>query len=274
MRRLLFILFAAITLVQTHNLRASDVADKALFTAIKAGDASAFAAALASGANVNAVSEDGTPALVAAVLANSYDLVAILISENADINLTDGNGEPAINWATHAGHLQLVELFLRNKASTQLGQLGGTRQIAMRHGHRKILLMLSRHDRIPVPNPDAAMLADAIAGGDIDGVLEALMIGVSANSLDFTGRPVLTLAAIRGNPAIIDILLNKGASINAVDEIGFTALMEAARAHNPGAVKTLLIAGANAALKAKDGTTAVDLYLQSGGGDLKALLQH
>lgn len=274
MRRLLYIFFAAITLVQAHGLQANDVANKALFTAIKTGDASAFAKALASGADANAVSENGTPALVAAVLANSYDLTAALIGENANVNLTDSSGNTAINQATRAGHLPLVELLLRSKASTQVGQLGGARRIAMRYGYRQILLVLSRHDRIPVPNPDAAMLADAIAGGDMDGVLEAMMIGVSANSLDFTGRPVLTLAAIKGDPAIIDMLLNKGANINAMDEIGFTALMEAARVHNRGAVKTLLIAGANTALKAKDGTTAVDLYMQSGGSNLKALLQH
>lgn len=208
-------------------LQADTADDLALLKAMKVDNSHAFTEALANGANANFI---------------------------------DPNGEPLINRAAREGKQAFVSLLLKNGASTGSDKAGYARHLAMRHGHQQIVLMLARHDKIPVPNPDAAMLASAINDGDTGGVEEALQIGISANSKDFTGRPVLTMAARLGYTDIIRLLLQHGANIDAVDEIGFTAFMEAARVRADKVIQVLWRAGANTRLRANDGTTIYALY--------------
>lgn len=210
-------------------------------------------------APLQADATDDIALLKAMTTSNSHAFTEAL-ANGANANFIDADGEPLINRAAREGKQAFVNLLLKNGASTGSDKLGHARHLAMRHGHQQIILMLARHDKIPVPNPDAAMLASAIKGGDSEGVEEALQIGISANSKDFTGRPVLMMAARLGKAVIIQKLLKHGANIDAVDEIGFTALMEAARVRSDEGIRVLLNAGANTKLRADDGTTALALY--------------
>lgn len=273
MRDTLFHIFAFLLLCTVNSLPsyADGEADAAMIAAIEAGDVQAFNRAIAGGANPNAIASTGKPALVWATETNQLNLVQLLVGEGASIDLANTNGDPAINVAARLGHTAIAKILLQHRANSKLGPEGGARKIAMRKGHKEILLLLSRHDGIAVPNPDAAMLADAINAGDLEGVLEALHLGVSANSLEFTGRPVLTLAAQQENPAIISALIAKGASLNTVDEIGYTALLEAALRGNVPNVKELLAAGADPTIKGEDGLSATIVMLQSKSEELQAL---
>lgn len=265
----------------------SDKASNALFDAIKANDLAAFEAALETGVSPDAVSSKGAPAIAAAVLAERPKMAHLLLeaganpdapypdyigatalmlsvqtkdilladellAAGADINIQDNNGDPAINWAAYYGYHEFVHLFLRRGAQTSLAGHGTAREIAMRRGHQSVVSMLARHEKISLPDPDAAMLAQAVFEGRIEDTEEALIIGVSPHSPDFTGRPLIALAARLGHTEIVQTLLDRGADVDAQDEIGFTPLMEAARDNRVETVKMLIAAGANIDHRSKE----------------------
>lgn len=252
----------------------------ALFAAIEDKNADAVAVVLDAGADANAVNEAGTSALFAAVQKqslemcrllvargadinfaheqsigatplmmavayNSDEIVTLFIEKGADVDLADTNGDPAINWAAYYGYTGVAEQLLQAGASTQLVGHGNPREIAMRRGHQPFVDLMVRHAGFALPDPETALLLTAIEKADTARLEEALALGVSANSTDLSGRPVLEAAARSGNLAIVERLVMAGAEVDAVDEIGFTALMEAARDGKVDVARFLLEMGAN-----------------------------
>jgi len=228
-----------------QGVRADDPATSAMFAAVKSPDIPALDMAIENGANVNAADNQGVTALMLAVQNNDLVIAARLLDAGANINTVDANGDPAINWAAYYGYGDFVSLLLQRGATTNQRGHGNAREIAMRRGHQDLVRIFTSRDKTPVPTPDAAMLVDAVSAGDIEAVKDALAIGISANSLDFTGRPVLALAARHASGPVLQALIDKGATIDGQDEIGFTALMEASRDGNITAVRLLLAAGAD-----------------------------
>lgn len=222
-------------------------------------------------ASANQGAEDR--ALLEAVKKGQLITVQTLLDEGGNVNVKDADGQPALNWAVRTGNAQLVTLLVSRgaaKSEAENSAIDTARHIAMRLGYQDIVRILSSEK---VPSPDAAMLANAIADNDLEGVSEALLIGISANSLDFTGRPVLALAARRGNVTALELLLKHGAQIDQTDEIGFTALMEAVRNQKISAAVLLLKAGANPDILSKDSTSAAQMIKASDNAGLKALIK-
>lgn len=104
----------------------------------------------------------------------------------------------------------------------------------------------------------------AIEAGDAAGLRQALADGGDPN-LQVHGFPVLHVAAISGEPDLVEALLAVGADANAVDErAGRTAVMYLAflncRAEQTEALKRLLAAGAEVNRRhAGTGQTALDM---------------
>ena len=266
--------FILITL--SVNVRAQD--DGALFTAINAKDATAVQSALEAGSSANAVNESGASALYAAVQLQSHKIIReliargadvnyininnigatplmmavgykepvivnLLLENGADVNLRDTNGDPAINWAAYYGYTDIAGRLLKAGADTEQVGHGNPREIAMRRGHQSFVELMARLAEIDLPSPDAALLIDGIKSENLDAIEDALSLGVSANATDFTGRPVLAMAARTGNVAMVKRLVDAGAIADASDEIGFTPLMEAARDGKIEVVRYLLSLG-------------------------------
>lgn len=70
------------------------------------------------GANVNAVSEDGT-VLTAACYKSNTALVKILLEEHADVNVKNNAGTTPLMFAIMAENEEIVKLLMENKADTQ-----------------------------------------------------------------------------------------------------------------------------------------------------------
>lgn len=238
--------------------------DATLFKSIEDNDANAVKAALVAGSDANAVNEAGGSALFEAVRKQSIDMVRLLVARgadvnfineqnigatplmmavaynesaivnlllesDADVNLPDTNGDPAINWAAYYGYTEVAERLLKAGADTEQVGHGNPREIAMRRGHQDFVNLMARVADIELPSPDTALLIEGIASENMDAIEDALALGASANAIDFTGRPVLGLAARTGNVDVVTRLIEAGADADAVDEIGFSPLMEAVR---------------------------------------------
>ena len=227
-----------------------------LFKAIEGNDTNAVEAALVAGANANAVNETGSSALYEAVRKQSIDMVRMLIAKGADVNfvneqnigatplmmaaaynevpivnllldtgadvnLPDTNGDPAINWAAYYGYTDVAEQLLKAGADKEQVGHGNPREIAMRRGHQDFVRLMARAAEIELPSPDTALLIEGVATENMDAIEDALALGTSANATDFTGRPILGLAARTGNVELVARLVEAGAEADAVDEIGF-----------------------------------------------------
>lgn len=100
---------------------------------------------------------------------------------------------------------------------------------------------------------------EALEKGDLDTVDVMLSSGearVTQPLNDYSSQPI-HMAAGRGNPALIDLLVRHGADVNAADKDGDTPLMEAAKGNRPEALEKLIALGAERNTRAKSGMTAL-----------------
>ncbi len=99
-----------------------------------------------------------------------------------------------------------------------------------------------------------------VTSGELRIVNLFLRAGLSPDTRDMQGVPVLSLAVRSKHGAVVKLLLSRGASIDAVsDDRGNTALMDAAAEGMKSIVIRLIKAGANIDQKSKNGQTALIL---------------
>ena len=99
--------------------------------------------------------------------------------------------------------------------------------------------------------------------------------GVDAGCAERGGATLLMAAAVRGQEAMVRMLLQRGASINLQDFNGWTALMAATLGGHTRIVQVLLDAKADASLQKSDGKTALMLAAQAKhAATVQLLLQH
>lgn len=122
----------------------------------------------------------------------------------------------------------------------------------------------------------------AAGTGDVQTVIKGLSAGKDVNMVDAAGRPLLAIAAERGQLGIIRELVSRGADLEKKDSRGMTPLFIAAGYNQLPAVQELVVAGANIESRnteleftplmpaAESGYNAVVEYLLSRGADAAA----
>jgi hypothetical protein len=101
---------------------------------------------------------------------------------------------------------------------------------------------------------------------------------INKRTLAYSRTPLL-YAAETGNTNVVELLLSKGANINAPDAIGYTALMLATVRGHAECVKVLLAHGANidqrtvALSQDLPSLTALDLAIKSGHPEIEQLIK-
>ena len=113
MKRLL-ITIAAVVLVGCGNSEAN----QALLDAAKFGNIKAAKAAIADGADVNAIVNDWTPLhpLSSATWKGHAEIAKLLIAEGSDVNTKDERRETPLHWAVEYGHTEIAELLMAKDA--------------------------------------------------------------------------------------------------------------------------------------------------------------
>ena len=108
------ITIAAVVLVGCGNSEAN----QALLDAAKFGNIKAAKAAIADGADVNAIVDDWTPLhpLSAATWKGHAEIAKLLIAEGSDVNTKDERRETPLHWAVEYGHTEIAELLIANGA--------------------------------------------------------------------------------------------------------------------------------------------------------------
>jgi ankyrin repeat protein len=249
---------------------------------------------LAHGADPNRSTRWGRTAFHHAVIRdNSIEILELLLNHGADPMLIAERPDPrppvlgppmsAVGIAVRRGRGDLLELLEKRGTPFEL------------RGVERLIAACARNDAAAVrairgaePALVRELLAEGgklLAGfagvGNTEGVRQLLDLGVDVNALFVEGDPyydvtkgstALHVAAWRGRPATVKLLLERGAAVSALDAKDRTPLMLAVKAcvdsywthrRTPDSVKALLDAGA----------TLDGLQLPSGYPEIDDLLQ-
>lgn len=117
--------------------------------------------------------------------------------------------------------------------------------------------------------------ASVVTDGNAELVELFLQLGMSGDTVNSSGVPVLNLAVRGGHLPLIEILLAKDVNVNAVSaDRGNTALVEAASRGMTSLVRLLLESGAEPDIQTRSGQTALMLAVAEGHlADAEVLLE-
>lgn len=122
---------------------------------------------------------------------------------------------------------------------------------------------------MPLPWSKEGKLFNAVKNSNYYKVEELLNRKVDPNICDMVDRHILSHAAARGNPQIIELLLKNGSDPNVAVYEGHTALMSV---NNPEIVRLLLKYDAEVDAKNKDGWTALMIAASDGDAEIVKIL--
>jgi len=198
------------------------------------------------------------PVTVAASMGD-VSMLNTLIESGAQVNPTD---EPS--WKIHMelpliaaaarGHLQTVSFLLSKGAQVDEHTTG---QLAARWYYLTIVMKLG-HSMVGTI-PSAFEMRYDIARGDPKIVQLILEKGGNIDGRFEDGPTLLMSASEAGFSDVVELLLKKGACVDTQDEYGTTALMRAVEKNREKVVRILLGKGANPNIKNSDGSASLDL---------------
>ena len=176
--------------------------------------------------------------------------VALLLSLAA---LVAAQAEPAIADAAMNGDLKTVRSLLRQPAGIDEAQADGMTALhwaVQRNDLEMTNVLLNAGADYHIANRTGAKpLYLAAVNGNAAIIERLLEAGEDANAVvTGEGETVLMLAAYTGNPAAVEVLLDRGAHANAQQVRGQSALMWAAAEGHTDVVKLLIERGADVAL--------------------------
>jgi ankyrin repeat protein len=198
---------------------------------------------------LNGRNEMGRTPLMRAAVHGSLGFASKLIQAGAEINVLDVDGDAALHLAVWKENLAMVNLLVTSPsvdinlrtAKTKNGPGGGT---ALTHA----------------------------AGNGASAIVERLIeAGADVNAFNNAGYSALHMAAIRGHPQTVEILLaatqiniNGLTRAGGVRASGASALMLAAEFGHADVVKNFLKAGADAMIAYRNGDAAIHVAVISG----------
>jgi ankyrin repeat protein len=239
------------------------VAVRTLPVAVEAGDRKAALALIATGADVDQRSADGTTALHWAAYHTDRELVRILLDHGADPTVRNDYGVTPIAAAAIEGDSGIIEDLLDAGADVES------------------------------PNPEGQTVLMAVARtGHVDTAALLLDRGADVNATEqWGGQSALMWAAAQKQPEMIRLLLKHGAAVDARGRArdwarrvtaeprikilhtgGFTPLLYAAREGCVACVEALVAGGADIDLSDPYGITPLNLALLNRNFDTAARL--
>jgi ankyrin repeat protein len=220
------------------------------------------------GADANSKTLFGENLVAMAFEAKQPDLLAQLFSKGAIPNQIDPAGRTILQKVTERGYNDVVKVLIASKAKWRTDDCNSQSPIAIaiRRGYTIILKQFLDNGFVNVTVDSAGnTLAMLATEAQQPAALEAVI--AKYNNLtprNKAGRSALDLAAINGNEAIADILLNAGADVNALDNEGCNAAMRAAAAGSDLVLTKLLAKTTNVNLPDKVGRTALHYAAEAG----------
>jgi ankyrin repeat protein len=250
--------------------RAADT--PALVSAARNGDTDSVRSLLVEGADVDAVSGDGTTALHWASYRDDVELVALLLDAEASVNVANDLGATALWSASQNGSVAMAGRLLEAGADPNAALLSGETplMVGARAGAAKVVELLLEYgaetDTRAARGQTALMWAAAQQHADVVTTLLAGGADIHAKSdvwsqvmavpphsqpeykreIPHGGNTALMFAARGGALATARVLIAAGADVDDMDAWGVSATTVATHAGFADVVELLLEAGADA----------------------------
>jgi ankyrin repeat protein len=266
-----------------------------LFLAARTGDIPALRRALAAGAMIDAVSEEGATALAWAVANGHPEAVRVLLDAGADWRLQSPRGQSPLNVAVYLDDVPVIRLLLEHGADVDEritgpdvpDNLAGATPLylAALHGRQAALaVLLAEGAAVDASNRQGqTALIPAAIRSDVPIVRALLAAGAADDRRDMHGLSPLIAAtgSWSSNAAVVEtilLLIEHGADPNLATSplmpppyAGMTPLAAAADAGQVAAAAALLLAGADPLRAGPTGQRPLDLALQSDNQPLQNL---
>ncbi|KAK5125453.1 hypothetical protein LTR85_000562 [Meristemomyces frigidus] len=221
-----------------------------------------------------------TDALYNAATSDSVDLVGDLLEHGADANAAIGELQrTALHQAAHLNHISCLTVLLRNGAVMSAEDAKGDTplHLAAWSGHVEALSTLLAHgaDVDWLSGRDGySPLWCAISAYHIDAARLLLRSGARVSLRSAAGGGLLPLhqAAVTGQSAMCELLLERGAQVDMVDDENSTALHYAAACGSTASVKVLLLHGADVSATQNQGLTPAHWAAHKGHAEVLSTL--
>lgn len=197
-------------------------------------------------ANLNAQNNKGLTALhYCSMILHGEVGLDLLLNERADIEMQAKDGKTALHFAALHGQYSQCDLLLREGAKLKIDFDGNTPlHIATRLGHESIIRLFIKYDSDLARKGmnDLSLLHMCSISNSIDcfKILLHELDGFDINSVDNLQRTCLHLAACTQNSKIIEQLIKAGADVNLSDSFGRVALHYACIVCDLSCIKALL----------------------------------
>lgn len=193
---------------------------------------------------------------------NGYtDIVLSLIQKQVNINAIDKLGNTALIIATRHDNKKIIQHLLSNNADHSIKNKKGQTapKLAQTLNLKQAKLVFKQH-KIQLPRKDKNY-----ARIDINSFKSTINKSASL----YKGWPLINIASLLGESAIVGQLLDQGVDITATDQTGNSALHRAAGKGQLTTVKLLVSRGSNINAINHNGESA--LYMAASSGQLKVI---
>jgi ankyrin repeat protein len=275
---------AAVAFVAANSLHPADQSglNAALHAALNDNAIDAFQAALAAGAEVDAVDEHGSPPLHAAVEFKRVPLVAALLAAGAQVDARDADQATALHVAVGWGWTDIVELLLAHHANVDARDKDGATPL-FRLGDSKRAeigdLLLAAGCDVNAANHEGVTALHSAAGqGYVEATTWLLAHQADPARKDAKGYTPVDLAIAAGNYAAARVLLAREggkANVTAIDQPGLdgrAALHNAVINGETDSVTFLVDTGAKVDVRDGEGATPLCYAAAMGQADIMTFL--
>ncbi|KAK5725985.1 hypothetical protein LTR15_004175 [Elasticomyces elasticus] len=222
-----------------------------------------------------------TDALYNAVTADNDQLVDDLLTHGADPDVANGDLQRTpLHQAAHLNHTSCLSVLLRHGADMSLEDAKGDTalHLAAWQGHCEALTTVLAHGNVDVDwlsgRDGYSPLWCAISAYHIDAARLLLKHGARVSRRSASGSGLLPLhqAAVTGQAAMCELLLERGAQADGLDDDKSTAMHYASASGYLPCVQVLLKGGADVTLKQRHGLTPAHWAAHKGHTEVLSLL--
>ena len=271
------------------NISQSDI-----FSAIRTNDLDRIRSLMKGGVNLDIVDSSFQSALIIALQAGHREMSELLLSKSTRLDTPDSNNERPIHIATRNGYINIVSDLIRNKVDINAqDHLGNTALIiATRHDDKNLMnLLINNNADYSIKNKKSQSAPQLVQILDLQiakSVFVKQGIGLPAQNKEYAkidiadfqqsisksgslykGWPLLNIASLLGETAIVSQLLDQGANILAIDSGGNSAMHRAA---NKGQTETVnLLVKHGGKINAVNNRKETPLYLAAASGHKKTV---
>lgn len=204
--------------------------DQQLLLAVRKSQNKKVKQLVEAGANVNVLDKDKQTPLYIATEQGNFECVQYLVEHGADVNAMNGKYTPssALLAAEYQGQVAIVRFLLEHGADTKNGDFLLS---SVRNGNLEIVQLLLEHGANPnvlILQSVATPLTYALRYQPNNQALIKMLLDYGADpnlSNNTVGTTPIMIAAYKGQPENVQLLIDAGADVNATEQDGSTALM-------------------------------------------------